>query len=62
MSMQFRSESDRAVALDERATQLRKMMYQTPGLLERLADGREEGDRGDLVTLREIDRRLSARS
>jgi hypothetical protein len=56
------SESERAVALDARATELRKLMYRTPGLLARLDAGREAAERGEWVTLREIDARLVARS
>ena len=62
MSAQASSEMDRAVALDARATELRKLMYRTSGLAERLDAGREEAELGKLVTLREIDSRISARS
>jgi len=62
MPTQTNSESERVVALDVRATELRKMMYRTPGLLERLDAGREAAERGEWVTLREIDLRLAARS
>lgn len=62
MATHAQSDSDQAVALDERATKLRKMMYQTPGLLDRLEAGRQEAEQGKLVTLREIDQRIAARS
>lgn len=62
MATHAQSDSDQAVALDGRATQLRKLMYQTPGLLDRLEAGRQEAEQGKLVTLREIDQRIAARA
>lgn len=61
MTAHTNSESERAIALDDRETQLRKMMYSTPGLLERLDAGRDAAERGEWVTLREVDERLAKR-
>lgn len=54
-------DTDRETAHGARAIRLRKIMYSTPGLLERLEAGREAAERGECVTLHEIDIRLAAR-
>lgn len=52
-------ETERGIALEQRAHELRLMMYRTPGLLGRLDDGYAAAERGEVVTLAEVDRRLA---
>ena len=58
MSGDLSPDAERAIWLEERAHRLRLAMLRTPGLLERLRDGREAAERGEVVTLEELDREL----
>ena len=59
MSGDLSPEAERAIRLEERAHQLRLAMLRTPGLLERLEEGRAAAERGEVVTLEELDRELA---
>lgn len=52
-------EARRAITLEERAHQIRLAMYRTPGLLERLQEGYEASERGEVMTLEELDQELA---
>lgn len=59
MSDDLSAEAQRAIQLEERAHRLRLAMLRTPGLLDRLREGRAAAERGEAVTLEELDRELA---
>ncbi len=59
MSAGLSPDAERAIQLEERAHRLRLAMLRTPGLLERLEEGRQAAERGEVVTLDELDRELA---
>ncbi len=60
MTSERPTDVERAIELEERAHRLRLAMLRTPGLLDRLQVGREAAERGEVVTLEELDRELAA--
>ncbi len=59
MSGELSAEAWHQIALEERAHQLRLAMYRTPGFLERLSEGYEAAERGDVVSLDEVEREIA---
>jgi len=51
-------DAQETIRLEERAHAIRMAMYRTPGLLDRLRAGYEASERGDVVTLEEVEREL----
>ncbi len=60
MNDELPTDVERPIELEERAHRLRLTMRRTPGLLDRLQAGREAAERGEVVTLEELDRALAA--
>jgi hypothetical protein len=58
MSGELSAEAERAIELEERAHRIRLAMFRTPGLVERLQEGYEASERGEVVSLEEVDREL----
>jgi len=52
-------EARRAIELERRAHRIRMDILRRPGLLERLREGREAIERGEGMTLEELDRELA---
>ncbi len=53
------AEKVREEALIKRSCELQLLMSRTPGLMERLDDGRAEVERGETLTLAELDAALA---